>query len=116
MNKWNQVRKSKRKKQEWLNMTVYLHECIRVEVISMWMWYVDSIDSLEFLSIELYLDYTLHHISDSVIWEPCINKDTYSLIFRIFDIEEEFCMSEWCDNHKYKENPLIGDLGVTVWG
>ena len=76
---------------------------------------VYCIDGFEFFSIESYLDRTFHEVSDSIIRKPCIDEYTHILIFGVFDIDEEFGMSEWCDDHGGQgKSPLRGFLGVIV--
>ncbi len=74
------------------------------------MRYIDSIDSLDLFPIESHLDCTFHHISDSIVREPSIDENTNIFTIRVRYIDEEFRMSEWSDNHRYKENPLFGDF------
>lgn len=62
---------------------------------------IDSVDTRESGSIELYTHRALHHIPDRIVTEPAIHEDTHCLTTRIRDIDEELSMSEGCDNHRY---------------
>ncbi len=79
---------------------INLYKCIWIKVIRMRVRYVDRIYSLDCTRIEVYLHSTLHEISYGKVRKPRIDEDTYILIFRIFDIDEEFGMSERSDDHR----------------
>lgn len=79
--------------------TIYFHKCIWIEMIRVCMRYIDRIDCLDFLSIKSYFRRAFHEISYSIIREPRIDEDSDIFSLIICDIDEEFGMSEGCDNH-----------------
>lgn len=75
---------------------------------------IDRIDSRDFLRINYYLHRAFHEISDCKIREPTIDEDTHILACIVRYIDEEFGMSEWCDDHIWyeKKSPtIIEDFG-----
>ncbi len=81
-------------------MLIYLYKRIRVKVICMSMRNINCINRSYFLCIEFYFDWSLHQISYSIVWEPTIDENSYSMTIRIHYVNEEFGMSERGDNHR----------------
>ena len=82
-----------------IRMFIELYEGIGIKVITMRMGDIECIDTREFLSIEPHFHRAFHEVSESIIREPSIDEDADISTFGIGDIDEEFGMSEWGDNH-----------------
>ena len=78
----------------------YLHQRIRIKMITMRMGNIDNIDGIDFRRIECYLHTALHQVSESIIREPTIDEDPHCMSIRIHDIDQELRMSERGDDHR----------------
>jgi hypothetical protein len=93
-------------------MSVDLYECIWIKVIRMGMGDIDIIDQTEYCRIQSNPCPTFHEVSDNKIRKPSIDEKSNIVSIRIVHIDEKLSMSEWCDNHRKKNNKFsqMGEL------
>jgi hypothetical protein len=60
---------------------------------------IERIDGSQFLVAQSNLYRALHKVSDGIVRVPTIDHDANISTSWILDIDEEFGMSEWGDNH-----------------
>ena len=86
------------KKCGWLISKKFCQK-IRIKMVEMTVWYKNIINLWESTIVKSDSFTTSHEVSNTYIWEPAIYKNSYELIFVIWNFDEAFRMSERSDKH-----------------